>query len=192
MKRLGFLFITLFALTIVTGAQGLAVGSAVEDFSLPDLDGKVQALDKIKGRDGTVVIFLSAQCPGVKAYKDRINQIAAEAREKGINFIGVNSNSNEALNLVTSNAAQFGYRFPVLIDNGNRLADSLGARATPEVYFFNRENVLLYRGAIDNDRSGSNITDNYLAAAFDALLAGKPIPKKSIMPRGCPIKRGGM
>jgi peroxiredoxin len=192
LKRTVFLLTTLFALAIAANAQGLAVGSVLEGFSLPDLDGRVQALDNLRGRNGTVLIFLSAQCPAVKDYKDRINYMAAQARGVGVNFIGLNSNSTESPALIRSNAAQFGYRFPVLLDMGDRVADRFDARTAPEVFFFNGENVLLYRGAIDNDRSGSTVTDSYLTAALNASLTGKPIFKKSVQALGCPIKRVGM
>src|SRR5882672_3031279 len=125
MKRAVLLLMGLFVLAMAVDTQDLAVGSAIENFSLPDLNGNVQTLNRLKGQKGAVVIFLSAQCPMVKAYKDRINQIATDAGGKGINFIGINSNSNESLSWLKSNASGFGYRFPILIDKGNKLADTL-------------------------------------------------------------------
>ena len=71
----------------------------------------------------------------------------------------------------------------MLIDKGNVLADKLGATVTPEVYFFDEKNVLLYHGAIDNDRSGKNVSENILRVAFDSKLGGKPIPKQNPTPR---------
>ena len=163
MKRELVFLMTFFSVSFAVNAQGLAVGSAMENFALPDLDGKVQTLNKFKGSKGTVVVFLSAQCPVVKAYKDRINQMATEAGAKGINFIGINSNATESMKWVKSNATKSGYNFPVLIDKDNKLADKLDARFAPEVYFLNGDNVLLYQGAIDNEYTGRNITGaNYL------------------------------
>ena len=170
---------------------GLEIGATVESFSLPDLEGKTQTLDGLKGKKGTVVVWLSAQCPVVKAYKDRINEIAAEAQANGINFVGINSNVTEDLNWVKSNAAEFGYKFPVLIDKGNVLSDKWGATVTPEVYYFDNKNVLLYHGAIDNDRSGKNIQERYLKTAFDSALSGKKIEKTRANAFGCSIKRVG-
>ncbi len=90
---------------------------------------------------------------------------------------------------IKANAAAFGFRFPILHDKDTVVASPFDARTAPEVFFFNGENILLYRGAIDNDSSGSTVTENYLTVAFEASLAGKPIFKKSVMPRGCAIKR---
>jgi len=170
-------------------AGGIEIGATLESFSLPDTDGKIQKFDDLKGKNGAVIVWLSAQCPVVKAYKDRINEVAAEYQAKGINFIGINSNSTEDLTWVKSNITEFGYKFPVLIDKGNVFADKLGATVTPEVYYVDAKNVLLYHGAIDNDRSGKAITDNYLRTAFDASLSGKKIEKTSANAFGCSIKR---
>ena len=63
MKRALFLLTALFVFAIGAGAQGLSVGKTIENFSLPDTDGKVQTLDSLKGKNGAVVVFLSAQCP---------------------------------------------------------------------------------------------------------------------------------
>ncbi|MEO7659825.1 MAG: redoxin domain-containing protein [Pyrinomonadaceae bacterium] len=189
MKLKILLLIIFLAMAIAANAQGIAIGTAAENFALPDLDGKVQMLNQLKGRNGTVVIFLSAQCPVVKAYKDRINQIAAESQAKGINLVGINSNANESLASLRSNASAFGYRFPVLIDKNNKLADKLDARTAPEVFFIDRENVLLYHGAIDSDYTGRSIAEKYLGAALDASLAGRPITKTSAPPFGCTIRR---
>jgi peroxiredoxin len=172
-------------------AGGLEIGATAENFSLPDVDGKMQTLNGLKGKNGTLVVWLSAQCPVVKGYKDRINEIAAEYQAKGISFVGINSNATEDLNWVKSNITEFGYKFPVLIDKNNVLADKWGATVTPEVYFFNAKNVLVYHGAIDNDRSGRNPTEVYLKTAFNEALSGKPITKTKANAFGCSIKRAG-
>ena len=170
-------------------AQKLEVGKTLENFKLLDTSGKEQTLDGLKGEKGSVIVFLSAQCPVVKLYNERINQIAADYASKGINFIGINSNATESLDWVKSNATEVGYKFPVLIDTGAVLADKLGADKTPEVFYFDAKNVLLYQGAIDNDRNGKNITEGFLKAAFDASLVGKKIEKTSTTAFGCSIKR---
>lgn len=178
-----------FVLNPTTGsAADFAVGTTLDNFSLPDTNGTTQSFNDLKGKNGAVVVFLSAQCPVVKAYNERINQIAADYKEKGINFIGINSNHTESLEWVKSHAAE-NYKFPVLIDKGNVLADKLGANVTPEVYYFDAKNVLLYHGAIDNDRSGKAVSDTYLRTAFDSALAGKPIEKTRANAFGCSIKR---
>jgi peroxiredoxin len=186
-----FAVLTLFAFVLspTTGNAGdFAIGTTLENFSLSDTDGKMHSFNDLKGKNGAVIIFLSAQCPVVKQYNERISQIAAEYQSQGINFIGINSNHTESLEWVKSNAAE-NYKFPVLIDKGNVIADKLGATVTPEVYYFDAKNVLQYHGAIDNDKSGKAITDTYLKTAFDSSLAGKTIEKTRANAFGCVIKR---
>jgi peroxiredoxin len=167
----------------------LAVGTKVGNFTLPDLSGAEQSLDKLKGKNGAVLVWVSAQCPVVKAYNQRINEIADELKAKGINLIGINSNATESLDYAKSGAKEAGYKFSVLIDKGNVLADKLGASVTPEFYYFDKENVLLYHGALDNDRSGKNVTINYLRDAFDSALRKEPIKMTKTNAFGCSIKR---
>src|SRR5688500_10239798 len=196
MKRNFFVLFSIFAMAVfvvnpgVTNAGGLEIGAKIEGFKLKGTDGKEHSFNDLKGKNGAVVVFLSAQCPVVKAYIERINTIAADYQAKGISFIGVNSNSTESLEWVTTDAAE-NFKFPVLIDTGNVLADHFGATVTPEAYFFDSKNVLLYHGAIDNDKSAKNITDTYLKTAFDSALSGKAIEKTRANAFGCSIKRKG-
>src|SRR5436190_17597868 len=156
--KTAFLVLTaFFAFALTASAQGLAVGSAMENFSLADTKGKMQMLNEMKGKNGAVIIFISSQCPVVRGYNERMKQIATDYKAKGINVIGINSNVTENGEQVKTHA-EMTYNFPVLIDKNSLLADKLGANSTPEVFYIDAKNVLLYHGAIDNDRSGANIT----------------------------------
>ncbi|HLM00918.1 MAG TPA: redoxin domain-containing protein [Pyrinomonadaceae bacterium] len=192
MKRKSILFVLALALFAALGNVGstrdFAVGAVLEDFKLTDINGAEQSLGKLKGEKGTILVFLSAQCPVVKSYNARVSAIAKSYKAKGINVVGINSNATESLEWVKSHATE-NYDFPMLIDKGNVIADKLGANVTPEVYFLDENNKLLYKGAIDNDRSGNNPTNLYLQDAVDARLAGKAIAKTSANAFGCSIKR---
>ncbi len=190
MKRFAILFSLFFALSIAAGAQGLAIGGTMENFSLTDTNGKAQTLNDVKGTNGAVIIFVSAQCPVVRGYNERMNQLATDYKAKGINVIGVNSNVTEMPGEIKAHGDAT-YKFPVLIDRNSVLAIKLDARSTPEAFFFDSKNILLYHGAIDNDRSGRNVTEPYLRNAFDANLAGKKIDKATTVAIGCSIKRPG-
>jgi len=132
MQRKRILFITVLSLIALISATALsaraeiAIGATAENFTLPDTNGKNQSLNDLRGEKGAVVVFLSAQCPVVKSYNERINKLAADYEAKGIKFIGINSNSTESLDWVKSHATE-NYKFPVLIDKGNVLADKFGA-----------------------------------------------------------------
>jgi peroxiredoxin len=195
MKRKSILLAVIFAaIAFVVSpdvyGQNFAIGSTLDNFTLIDTNNTERAFDNLKGKKGTVIIFLSAQCPVVKGYNERINQIAADYESKGISFIGLYPNATESLEYVKTEAGKAGYKFPLLLDKGAVLADKLGATVTPEVYFFDTKNALLYHGAIDNSRDGQNITSNFLRLAFDSTLAGKPIEKTRINAFGCSIKKG--
>lgn len=190
MRKLTVLLAAIFAFAIAANAQGIAVGSTMDDFSLAGTDGKTHSLNSLKGEKGAVVMFLSAQCPVVKGYIERINAVAADYKAKGITFIGINSNATEDFAWVKSDGDQ-NFKFPMLIDKGNKLADKLGATVTPEAYYVDAKNVLLYHGAIDNDRSGKAITDQYLRAAFDQSLAGQKVVNTRKNAFGCTIKKAG-
>jgi peroxiredoxin len=168
--------------------KAMAIGAKVENFTLPDVNGKQHSLDSLKGKNGTVVIFLSKQCPVVQGYNERISKIAADYKAKGVAFVGMNSNATETLEEVKTHADK-NYAFPMLIDKGNVIADKFGATVTPEVYYFNKEGVLVYRGRIDNSRNGDNITDNTLRNALDAVLDGKAVALAEAPAAGCTIKR---
>lgn len=169
-------------------AKDFPVGTVLEDFKLKDTSGTEKSYTSLKGEKGTIIVFLSIQCPVVKAYDERINQIAADYQAKGINFIGINSNSTEDTAAVKAHAAGK-YKFPVLIDTGNVFADKLGANYTPEMFLFDSSNKLVYHGSVDNDRSGANVSAQFLRVAMDENLAGKPVTKSETKAFGCTIKR---
>jgi len=194
MKRKGILLVTVLAMfafvaSVSVGVRAdIAIGATIDNFTLTDTGGKSQSFNDLKGKNGVVVVFLSTQCPVVRGYNERISKLAADYQAKGINFIGINSNSTESLGVVKSHAEE-NYKFPVLIDAKNVVADQMGANVTPEMFYFNEKNVLVYHGAIDNDKSGENPTNNYLRDAIDATLAGKTVAKTTAYAIGCSIKR---
>src|SRR6267142_6165822 len=111
-----------------------AIGTAVEDFSLPDTNGKSQSLNSLKGKNGSVLIFISAQCPVSNAYNERMEALAQDFAKRGISVIGINANATESAEMVKAHASEKHLTFPVLKDPGNKIADKLGATRTPEAY----------------------------------------------------------
>jgi len=195
MKQKSILLVAVLALVTFfmsshtsSAKDDFAVGSTLDNFKLSDTNGKEQSLNDLKGKNGAILVFLSVQCPVVKGYDERIVKLAADYKAKGINVIGINSNATEALDKVKTHAAA-NYKFPVLIDKNNVLADKFGATVTPEIFYFNGKNVLMYHGAIDNDRSGKNVTTDYLRTALTESLSGKAIAKNTANAFGCSIKR---
>src|SRR2546422_5884446 len=166
-----------------------AIGTMIDDFKLPDADGKEHSLNSLKGKNATVLIFIATKCPVSNAYNERMEKLAQDYKAKGVNVVGINANSTEPASEVKAHAAAKHLTFPILKDNGNKIADALGATRTPEAYFLDANNKLLYHGRIDNNKDESQIESRGLRDALDAALAGKPIQKTTATAFGCTIKR---
>jgi len=191
------LMIALAAIAIAANTRAIntdlpappAIGATIVDFTLPDVDGKDHSLSSLKGKNGTVLIFIAVQCPVSNAYNERMEKLAQDYKARGVNVVGINANSTESAGDVKRHAAEKGLTFPILKDNGNKIADSLGATRTPEAYFLDAGNKLLYHGRIDNNRDVSQVESSELRDALEATLAGKPVVKTTANAFGCSIKR---
>ena len=200
MKNLAILLAFVFAIAGVaaTGTRAVegevpappAIGATIDDFSLPDVSGTERSLKSLAGKKGTVLLFIAVQCPVSNAYNERMEKLAADYIAKGIAVIGINSNVKEDAEAVKAHAAEHKLTFPILKDPGNKIADKLGASVTPEAYFVDQNNKLLYHGRIDNSRNADQIETSDLRNAMDAALAGKAIDKTEAKAFGCTIKRG--
>src|SRR5437870_10425257 len=166
-----------------------AVGTMIDDFTLPDADGASHSLASLKGKNGTVVIFIATKCPVSNAYNDRMEKVFEDYKAKGVNVVGINSNNTEPSAEVKSHAAEKHLTFTILKDDGNKIADRLGANHTPEAYVIDTGGKLVYHGRIDNAQNPANITSSDLREALDEMLAGKPIQKTTSVAFGCSIKR---
>jgi peroxiredoxin len=200
MKRnLSFLLASLFVFAgaiFATGARAEgeipeppAIGATIEDFTLPDVDNKERSLKSLAGKNGTVLLFIAVQCPVSNAYNERMEKLAADYKAKGIAVIGINSNVAEDAAAVKAHAEQNKLSFAILKDPGNKIADRLGAKVTPEAYFLDAGNKLLYHGRIDNARNAAQLETSDLRNALDAALAGKAVEKTEAKAFGCSIKR---
>jgi len=165
-----------------------AIGAMIDDFKLPDADGAQHTLTSLKGKNGAVIIFIATRCPVSNGYNDRMEKLAQDYQSKGINVIGINSNSTEPASEVKSHAAEKHLTFAILKDDGNKIADRFGANHTPEAYVIDASGKLVYHGRIDNSQKIEAITSNDLRDALDAVLAGKPIQKTTSVAFGCSIK----
>jgi peroxiredoxin len=166
-----------------------AIGATIEDFTLPDANNKEHSLKSLAGKNGTVLLFVSVQCPVSNAYNERMEKLAADYKAKGIAVIGINSNVAEDAASVKTHASENKLSFPILKDAGNKIADKLGASVTPEAYFLDGSNKLLYHGRIDNARNAAQVASSELRDALDASLAGKAVEKTDAKAFGCSIKR---
>ena len=198
MKKLNALSLmfALLAIAFVVNARTVAdvssppmIGATIVDFTLPDAGGAMRSLSSLEGKNGTVLIFIAVQCPVSNGYNERMEKLAQDYKARGINVVGINANSTESAADVKDHAAKNNLTFPILKDNGNKIADALGASRTPEAYFIDAGNKLLYHGRIDNSRDVTQVQSSELRDALDATLAGKPVGKATAPAFGCSIKR---
>jgi peroxiredoxin len=166
-----------------------AIGATIVDFTLPDTDGKEHSLASLRGKNGTVLIFIAVRCPVSNAYNERMEKLAQDYKARGITVVGINANSSESADAVKAHAASHHMTFVILKDNGNKIADSLGATKTPEAYLLDASNKLVYHGRIDNNKDIAQINSSELRDALDATLSGKPVAKTTAAAFGCSINR---
>jgi len=166
-----------------------AIGATIVDFKLPDTGRAEHSLKSLTGKNGAVLIFISVQCPVSNGYNERMEKLAEDYKAKGVNVIGVNSNVTEPIAAVKAHAADKHFTFTVLKDDGNKIADRLGATRTPEAYVIDAGGKLVYHGRIDNAQNTANITSNDLRDALDELVSGKQVSKTGGAAFGCSIKR---
>lgn len=185
----GLLFVLAGAVVASEIPSRPAIGATIDEFTLPDAEGRERSLKSLAGKNGTVLLFISVQCPVSNAYNERMEKLAQDYKAKGVAVIGINSNVAEDAAAVKNHAEANKLSFPILKDPGNKIADKLGAAVTPEAFFLDANNKLLYHGRIDNARNAAEVESNDLRDAVDAALNGKPIEKAEAKAFGCSIKR---
>ncbi len=168
----------------------LASGAKAPEFTLPVAGGAELSLkDTLAKNKLTVVMFIATQCPVSNAYNTRMAQIAKDYSAKGVAFVGVNSNKQEAVEEIVKHSKDNGFAFPVVKDSGNKIADLYGARVTPEIFVIDATGQVRYHGRIDENQNGDAIKSPDLKTALDALLTGKAPVAPDTKAFGCSIKR---
>jgi peroxiredoxin len=193
----------LFAI-LTTAAMGLSapdgakvfppsVGAVVPDFSLKDIHRRPRSLDGFKGKKAFVVVFVDTECPLANLYVPTQIALHKEYADKGVQFLAINSSSQDSFVSVSAHAQEHEVPFPVLKDFDQAVADDFGARRTPEVFLLDANRAIRYHGRID-DQYGIGFrrdkpTRSDLQEALDELLAGQPISVTQTEASGCLIER---
>ena len=185
------LFMLLVSTTLFAGEmKSLKIGEEVPGFALKNYDGKEYSLGTIlKENKLTALMFISTRCPVSNAYNERMVKLHEAFKNNGVSFVGINANKEETLEEIASHSKDHGFKFLVLKDEQNRVADSYGAQVTPEIYVVDKQGKLLYHGRIDDSRAVTKVESRDLAAALESLLAGKEPPRSETKAFGCTIKR---
>lgn len=169
------------------------VGSTIADFTLADYRGRSWTLAELHPSRLLVLAFVGTECPLVGQYAARLQELATAYGEKGVSLVAIDSNQQDSLAEIAHFARTHKISFPVLKDPGNKIADAFQAERTPEVFVLDRQRVVRYHGRIDDQftygRQKPKAEREYLTAAIDELLAGKPVSLAATERIGCHIGR---
>jgi peroxiredoxin len=183
--------------TMVTEKEsksGYAIGDSATDFSLKGVDGKMHSLAEQSDAKGYIVIFTCNHCPFAKMYEDRIIALQSKFGPKGYPVIAINPNDPAAepadsFEKMKERAKEKGFNFQYLFDKGQKIYPQYGATKTPHVYILDKDRVVQYIGAIDdNARDASAVKERFVENAVNALLEGKKVNPTTTKAIGCSIK----
>lgn len=197
MKTIALLLLTFLA-TSFSDLDQISIGDKAPktDVKMESLNGKKVSLADLAKENGLCVIFSCNTCPYVIGWEDRYNDIEAACAKNNVGFVLVNSNEakrngDDSLDEMKGHAKEKGYgNLTYVVDKNHLVADAFGATKTPDVFLFNGDMTLAYKGAIDdNMKQKDSVTEPYLLNAVEAMVAGKPINPGETKAIGCSIKR---
>jgi peroxiredoxin len=170
-------------------------GWKAPSFTLPATDGKTYSLEKLRGPNGTLVMFICNHCPYVQAVIDRIVRDVDELRTLGINAVAISSNDvthypDDSFDNMRRFAQAHRFSFPYLYDESQAVARAYDAVCTPDFFGFNADLELQYRGRLDASRKQA-APDNVRRDLFEAMkeiAATGQGPREQTPSIGCSIK----
>ncbi|TVQ21990.1 MAG: thioredoxin family protein [Spirochaetaceae bacterium] len=175
----------------------LQIGEKAPGFSLPATDGKTYQLSDFDDTPTLVVFFTCNHCPYVVGSDESTRATAEKYRDKGVRFVGINSNDTEVHpdddfdHMVSRMNSE---RFPwiYLRDESQDVARAYGALRTPHFYVFDADRRLVYTGrGVDNPKDADKVTVNDLDQALDAVTNGRAVARALTNPIGCNVKWRG-
>jgi len=198
-KMLLFSVLLIAALAFTRVQGGLPIGADLPkaDVKMKDVSGVLISLREAATPNGLLVMFSCNTCPYVIKNQGRTKAICAYAKEKGLGVIVLNANeggrsNGESLADMQAYARQQSYNWFYALDSDNELADAFGATRTPECFLFDKNNKLVYHGAIDDSPADiSQVKRNHLKVAITEMTGGSEIAVKESRSVGCSIRRKG-
>ncbi len=173
----------------------LPLGTVAPDFRLPDPDGKIVSLTAFEDAPALLVLFVCNHCPYVKHIRAGLAEVGREYQKRGVAVVAISANDvanypQDAPDKMKEEAKAAGYTFPYLYDESQAVAQAFRAACTPDIFLFDKNRKLVYRGQFDDSRPGNGrpVTGKDLRAALDAVLSGKPVPEQQTPSVGCNIK----
>ena len=171
----------------------LELGTRAPQFALPDPDGLIHELSP--SVRAYVVMFICNHCPFVIHVCDELARFGNEYGDKDVQIVAINSNNIEAYPAdspenMKKTAAKWDLTFPYVLDEDQSVAKAYRAACTPDLFVFDSEQRLVYRGQLDDSRPSNDrpIDGRDLRAALDAVLARRPVSADQRPSIGCNIK----
>lgn len=179
-----------------TPSNMLPLGTKAPEFYLPASNFNEHfSFKDIKGKKGTLVMFICNHCPFVLHVIDEIVHIANDYRVQGIGVVAISSNDVEkypqdAPDKMADFVLQNRIDFPYLYDESQEVAKAFDAACTPDFFLFDANDKLIYRGQLDDSRPSNGIPVNGydLRNAIDAILFSRKVNEPQKPSIGCGIK----
>ncbi|MGA2537675.1 MAG: thioredoxin family protein [Terracidiphilus sp.] len=180
----------------LTESTMLSLGTIAPDFALTNVvTGNVVRRDDFQGKKGLLVMFICTHCPYVKHIEKGIAALGKDYAGKPLGIVAISSNDvtthpDDSPAGLKKQAETFGFVFPYLYDETQAVAHAYKAACTPDIYLFDANFRLVYRGEFDDSRPGSDlpVTGKALRTAIDQVLQDQPVPTAQRPSIGCNIK----
>ena len=176
-------------------SNGMPLGTSAPPFALPGVDGETRSLDSFSDAKLLVVVFTCNHCPYAIASEDRLIELQRDYADKGVQVVAINSNDavnypDDSFDNMKVRAAEKGFNFPYLYDESQEVARAYDAACTPDIFVFDADRKLAYRGQLDGSRPSNTVpvTGSDLRAALDAILDGASPSAEQVPSIGCNIK----
>ena len=176
----------------LTESTMVELGSKAPYFNLPNTNGENISIEDFKAKV-LVVIFTCNHCPYAKAVEDRLIELGNNY-SKIVDFVLISSNDAEnypadSPEKMAELARNKKYPFPYLFDETQEIAKAYRAVCTPDIFLYNNERKLEYRGRLDDNWQNPNqVEREELKMAIEAILNGKGIEFEQMPSMGCNIK----
>ena len=170
-------------------------GKKAENFQLKSTDNKIISLNDIKGKNGTLIMFICNHCPYVKAVIEDIVNDTNALKKEGINSVAIMSNDTknypeDSFENMIKFSNEYKFNFPYLIDKDQEIAKKYNAVCTPDFFGYNTKLELQYRGRMRELRDLKKISfgESDLKKAMDLISTTDNGPKNQFPSMGCSIK----
>lgn len=180
----------------LTYSTMLPLGTKAPAFELPDvISEKTINLHSFAGKKLLLVMFICRHCPYVQHVKRELVKLGVDYNHKEIGIVAISS--NDAVNYKDDSpqslkefALELKLNYPLCYDETQKVAHSYTAACTPDFFLFDKDQLLIYRGQLDDSRPGNNepVTGKDLRAAIEAALNNQPVEKEQKPSVGCNIK----